>query len=316
MNIRYAHGITAVDTHYVRPELDAAYCIVNADKAVIIDTGAARAAPAILSALQAQGIGAGDVEALLLTHVHLDHAGGAGQLMRALPNARLIVHPRGAPHIVDPAKLIAGTTAVYGAGKFRELYGELLPVAAERVHITTDAERLQLIGRNIECVFTPGHALHHQAFCDLDSGGIFSGDTFGISYREFDCDGRAFIVPTTTPTQFDPQQLDASIDRLVARRPSAIYLTHYGAVTEIDSLAVALKQQIAAFVSIATRHAPLRAAESHCVANIRAEMRDLWIALAERHGTPQATARVDELLGNDLDLNSAGLYSWLQRQAH
>ena len=316
MNIRYAHGITAVDTHYVRPELDAAYLIVNAGKAVIIDTGAARAAPDILGALQAQGIGAGDVEALLLTHVHLDHAGGTGQLMRALPNARLIVHPRGAPHVIDPAKLIAGTIAVYGAEKFRELYGELLPVAADRVHVTTDGERLRLAGRTIECVFTPGHALHHQAFCDLDSGGIFSGDTFGISYREFDCDGRAFIVPTTTPTQFDPQQLNASIERLAARRPRAIYLTHYGAVTEIDSLAAVLKQQIAAFVDIATRQAPLRADESQCVAGVRAEMRNLWIALAERHGTLHASARVDDLLGNDLDLNSAGLYSWLQRQAH
>src|SRR6187399_2702511 len=165
----FEDGITAVDTEYVRPQMDAAHIVVSGGRAAVIDTGPNAAVPLILAALRQLQLEPDQVDYLFLTHVHLDHAGGAGALMRALPNATAVVHPRGAPHMVDPAKLIAGTRAVYGAELYSTLYGEILPIDRERLKIAQDGSRFTLAGRAFECVHTPGHALHHQAIVDHDA---------------------------------------------------------------------------------------------------------------------------------------------------
>src|SRR6185295_7964859 len=183
---KFADGITAVDTEYVRPQMDASHVVVAGTVAAIVDTGPNTAVPLILAALTELGVAPEAVDILFLTHVHLDHAGGAGALMRALPNATAIVHPRGAPHMIDPGKLIAGTRAVYGDELYSKLYGEILPIATERLKIAQDGARFDLAGRSFECVHTPGHALHHMAIVDHGTNSIFTGDTFGLSYREFD----------------------------------------------------------------------------------------------------------------------------------
>ncbi len=216
---RFADGVTAVDTEYVRPQMDASHVVVADGQAAIIDTGPNTAVPLILAALDELQVSADAVRYLFLTHVHLDHAGGAGALMRALPNASCVVHPRGAPHMIDPSKLIDGTRAVYGPELYGKLYGEILPIDRERIVIAQDGQRFALPGRDFECVHTPGHALHHQAIVDHSINCIFTGDTFGISYREFDTARGPWIMPTTTPTQFDPAQLKASIIRLMQFRP-------------------------------------------------------------------------------------------------
>lgn len=213
--------------------------------------------------------------------------------------------------MIDPAKLIAGSMAVYGEAEFKRLYGELVPIPADRVLVTEDGQKLSLAGRVFEFLHTPGHALHHQAIVDVASCGIFSGDTFGLSYREFDTARGPFIVPTTTPSQFDPEQLIASIDRLQSRTPQAIYLTHYGQVRDVPRLAVQLKSQIEQFVQIARRHA----GKSDAYEQIQADMRSLWLGLLREHGCTLPEARIDELLGGDLGLNSQGLVSWLKRAA-
>src|SRR5687768_12634612 len=204
---RFADGITAVDTEYVRPQMDASHIVVSGGRAAIVDTGPNTAVPLILAGLAELGLSPADVDWLFLTHVHLDHAGGAGALMRALPNAVCVVHPRGAPHMIDPAKLISGTRAVYGDELYSRLYGEIFAVDASRLSIAQDGQRFTLRDREFECVHTPGHALHHQAIVDRETDCIFTGDTFGLSYREFDTARGAWIMPTTTPTQFDPEQL-------------------------------------------------------------------------------------------------------------
>src|SRR5262249_7769502 len=156
---------------------------------------------------------------VLLTHVHLDHAGGAGLLLQSLPNARAVIHPRGARHLIDPAKLIAGSIEVYGEQKFRELYGDIVPISQERVWIAEDGLRVTLGGsRELELIHTPGHALHHYCIVDRAAQAIFSGDTFGVSYREFDTARGEFIFPTTTPVHFDPVALHGSVDRLMSYR--------------------------------------------------------------------------------------------------
>jgi glyoxylase-like metal-dependent hydrolase (beta-lactamase superfamily II) len=306
---RHPHGITAVDTQYLHPGHAAAHIIADDGHAAFVDVGTNFSVPHLLAALDELGIARAAVDYLLLTHVHLDHAGGAGTLMRALPNATALLHPRGAPHMIDPARLIDGSKAVYGAERFAALYGELVPIPAERVRAVTDGERVQLGARTLELIHTPGHALHHYVVVDAAHRSIFSGDTFGISYRALDSARGAFIIPTTTPTQFDPVQHVASIDRMLAYHPESIYLMHFSRVTDVVRLGQDLKEQIGRFVDIARAHR----ADPQPAAGIRADMRALWRERLERHGTVLDEAGIDQVLGGDLELNTQGLIAWLAR---
>jgi len=305
---RFADGITAVDTEYVRPQMDASHVVVAGPRAAIVDTGPNTAVPLILGALEALGIERDAVEYLFLTHVHLDHAGGAGALMRELPRATAVVHPRGAPHMIDPSKLIAGTRAVYGEELYSRLYGEILPIARERIVIAQDGQRFDLGDRTFECVHTPGHALHHQAIVDHGAASIFTGDTFGISYREFDTAQGPWIMPTTTPTQFDPGQLKASIVRLMQFRPRRLYLTHYSEVGQCARLANDMYEAIDDYVRIAR-------ASGVDPARMRFSLRDWAHAGLRDHGCKMDIDAIDAILGKDYELNAAGLATWLTREA-
>ncbi len=289
--------------------LDAVHLIVERGRAAFVDCGTSYTAPHLLAALQSLGIAPDQVDYVFLTHAHLDHAGGAGQLLRALPNARAVLHPRAAPHLMAPDILIEGSIAVYGEETYRRLYGEVLPVPQERVVITEDGMRLALAGRNFEFLHTPGHALHHYAMADLDHDGIFTGDIFGVSYRELDVEGKNFIFPTTTPTQFDPAQMLQSIDRIVARQPECVYLTHYSRVTGVPALAAILRAQVEEFAALALRHAALPDRR----ARIATDMMTLWIDSLRAMGSPLADADLMDLLDLDAKLNADGLVSWLER---
>jgi glyoxylase-like metal-dependent hydrolase (beta-lactamase superfamily II) len=304
----FADGITAVDTEYVRPQMDASHIVKAGERAAIVDTGPSTAVPLILAALDELQIPRDAVEYLFLTHVHLDHAGGAGQLMRELPRATAVVHPRGAPHMLDPQKLIEGTRAVYGPELYAKLYGEIVPIPADRLVIAQDGRQFDVSGRTFEIVHTPGHALHHQAIVDHATSGIFTGDTFGISYREFDTANGAWIMPTTTPTQFDPGQLKASIVRLMQFRPRKLYLTHYSEVGECARLANDMVDAIDEFVRIA-RAAGLDEKR------MRFDLRRHAHESLREHGCTLSAERIDAILVKDFELNAAGLAAWLQREA-
>ncbi|HUL46302.1 MAG TPA: MBL fold metallo-hydrolase [Steroidobacteraceae bacterium] len=308
---RHPHGIYAIDAEYLYSGHAAAHLIVDSGRAAFVDVGTNDSVPYLLAALAELGIARESVDHLLLTHVHLDHAGGAGALMRELPNARAVLHPRGAPHMIDPSRLIAGSKAVYGAERFAQLYGELVPIPRERVHLAADGERVRLGNRTLELIHTPGHAMHHYAVVDAAHASIFSGDTFGISYPPLATARGSFITPSTVPTQFDPEQHLASIDRMVSYHPESIYLMHFSRVTGVPRLAGLLKEQIPQLVAIARRHAhdPARAAA------IRADMLALWIALARREGSTLDEGALERALANDLELNTQGLIAWLERAA-
>jgi glyoxylase-like metal-dependent hydrolase (beta-lactamase superfamily II) len=298
-----------IDTLYVRPGLAASHLVVEDGHAAFVDTGAAPAAPRLLAALDELGIAREQVDYLFLTHVHLDHAGGAGQLMQALPNARAVLHPRGAPHLIDPGRLIAGSIAVYGEALYRRLYGEILPIPAERVLVTEDGQRLGLRGRTFEFIDAPGHAKHHHCPIDLDYREAYSGDNFGICYRELDTARGPFMLPTTTPVQFDPDALHATIDRLMSYRPRRIFQTHFGPVSDLERLARDLHAALVELVRIARQHA--RAADRR--ARIEADMFDYFSDRLDEHGHGGDLARRHALLDEDVRLNTAGLEVWLDR---
>jgi glyoxylase-like metal-dependent hydrolase (beta-lactamase superfamily II) len=306
---RHPHGITAVDAEYLYPGHAAAHVIADSGRAAFVDVGTNDSVPYLLAALEQLGIARDAVDYLLLTHVHLDHAGGAGALLRELPNARALLHPRGAPHMIDPARLVEGSKAVYGEERFRRQYGELVPIPAQRVQVVHDGERIELGGRTLQLIHTPGHAQHHYVVVDEAHASIFTGDTFGISYRALDTEKGAFITPSTVPTQFDPQQHLASIDRMLEFRPQSMYLMHFSRVTDVPRLAALLKEQITALARIARAHA----ADANPAAGIRADMLALWLTLAREHGIRLSDADIEQALAGDLELNTQGLMVWLAR---
>lgn len=306
---RHPHGIYAIDAEYLYSGHAAAHLIEDSGSAAFVDVGTNDSVPYLLAALAALGIARQSVEYVLLTHVHLDHAGGAGALMRELPNARAVLHPRGAPHMIDPSRLIAGSRVVYGEERFARLYGELVPVPPERVRVAADGERIALGARTLELIHTPGHAMHHYAVVDAAHASIFSGDTFGISYPPLATARGSFITPSTVPTQFDPEQHLASIDRMLSYHPESIYLMHFSRVTGVPRLAELLKAQIGELTGIARRHAR---AEDRAAA-IRADMLALWVGLARREGSTLDEGSLARALESDLELNTQGLIAWLDR---
>jgi glyoxylase-like metal-dependent hydrolase (beta-lactamase superfamily II) len=301
------HGLTAIDTGFHRPLFDASHLLVERGRAAFVDVGTARSVPALLAALEAKGLARDAVDWVILTHVHLDHAGGAGQLMQALPSARLLVHPRGARHMIDPSRLWAGASEVYGAETMARTYGSLVPVPAERVIEAPEGFTVEVGDRPLVFLDTPGHARHHVCIWDEASRSMFTGDTFGLSYRELRSDRGAFVLPTTTPVQFEPDALKASIDRLVSYGPRQMLLTHYSRVTEIERMAAELGRRTDELVALgqAVDGRPDRARR------LRAGVRELFHGWVRDHGASIGPERVDDLLGLDVELNAQGLEVWL-----
>jgi len=304
----YGNGIIAFDAGYVRPVLAAIHLVIEGGRVAFIDTGSNDALPNAIAALSRLGLDYSAVDYIILTHIHLDHAGGAGSMMAKFPNARLVVHPRGARHMSEPARLVAGVTQVYGAEYVTRVYGEIFPVPAERIIEAPDGHVISLAGRELLCLDTPGHARHHICIVDRQTGGVFSGDTFGLSYREHDVDGRPFIFPTTTPTQFDPVAMHASIERILSLRPEAIYLTHYGRVDNVRQLAADLGRRIDALVSMAQTVAGSGAARHEA---LKERITQYLLAELSAHGCQLPTEHALDIWETDLELNAQGLEVWL-----
>ncbi|MEJ2610268.1 MAG: MBL fold metallo-hydrolase [Candidatus Thiodiazotropha sp.] len=308
----YAHQITCIDTFYRGPEVAACYLLQSEEEAVFIDTGTSLSTPHLMTVLEAKGIQPSQVKYVIPTHVHLDHAGGAGTLMQQLPEASLVIHPYGAKHLIDPSKLSAGAAAVYGEEKFKQDFGEIIPIAEERVIEAPDGFELTFGTRKLLCLDTPGHARHHICLYDELSKGIFSGDTFGISYHKFDTPQGAFILPTTTPIQLDPEAWYTTLDRLMALNPERIYLTHYGEVSKPGVLVQHLRQYLEAFtqIALASEATPGKAR----VASLQSQLLQWLIEKLQAHGCQFAPDKIEQLMAMDLELDAQGLDVWLTRR--
>ena len=303
-------GIVAIDTEFMRPIQDASHLIIEGGRAAFVDTGTNDSVPLLVDALRQQDLDVVDVDFVFLTHVHLDHAGGAGLLMQALPNARCVIHPRGVRHMVDPAKLIAGAAAVYGVERTHDLYGVIQPIDESRIVVPNDEQWIELNGRMLQVLFTEGHARHHYCLLDPASRGVFTGDSFGVSYRELDTAAGEFIFPTSTPASFDPAEAHKSVDRIMACNPERLYLTHYGRVTDLARLAADMHAGIDAYVEIALAQRdnddPLPAMQS--------VMYDYLSTRLTAHGYKGDDSTMRSVREIDVVLNAQGLVSWLQRQ--
>ena len=305
------HGITCIDTEQQRPGLACCYLIEHGGEAALIETGTAPGVPGLLALLDARGLRRDQLKYLIPTHVHLDHAGGAGVLMRELPQARLVAHPRGARHLIDPSRLIAGATAVYGAEAVQQMYGEIAAIDESGVIVADDGHRLSLAGRELLFVDSPGHARHHFSIWDAASRGFFTGDTFGLSYRVFDGARGPYLMPTTTPVQFEPEAWEQTLQRYLSFLPERMYLTHYGVVENVPQLARELRRGLADYqqMALAVAREPDRAKR------LRTLLMDYSLGTLRAMQAPVSEALAREWLAFDIELNAQGLEVWLGKLA-
>ncbi|MBL7002863.1 MAG: MBL fold metallo-hydrolase [Gammaproteobacteria bacterium] len=309
--IQLKHGISVVDAHYVQAGVACIYLIKQGNQASIIETGTSYSVPYILSALEALDVTLDNVKYIIPTHIHLDHAAGAGELMQQCPNAELVIHPRGAAHMVNPEKLEAGTIAVYGEEKYKKLYGSLIPIDENRMIIAEDNFTLDFNGRPLRFLHTPGHALHHFCIFDEMSQGIFTGDTFGLSYKTIKSDTDEFIFATTTPVHFDPEAMIESIDRLMSLKPKVMYLTHFAEIEPTETVVKQLKDSVHVFVEIARKH---QAKKEGRVEAIEQDIINWLVAQVLAMNDQLNEKQIKSLLRGDSQLNAQGIEVWLKRQ--
>lgn len=299
-------GITCIDAAYISSGIACFYLLEQDGECAIIETGTSHSVENLERVMAEKGIAPAQVRYVIPTHVHLDHAGGAGAMMARFPNATLLIHPKGARHMIDPQRLVESSLGVYGEERFRRLYGEIVPVAEARVREMADGDSVDLAGRRLEFRHTCGHADHHFCVWDETSRGWFSGDMFGVSYPWFRFASGDFLLPATTPTQFDPEAYFASLDLLNDYAPQRIYLTHYGELAYSEEKAGLLARQVAAYRD----QAPLYAGDKPA---LERALSDYSVAQLQAFDTGKSEQELRQLLAFDMDLNAQGLEVWLKR---
>ena len=298
-------GISVIDSEYYSKDFAAIYLLKQKNKVIIIETGTNYSVPHVKEALSQIGLSFSDVSYVIPTHVHLDHAGGAGLLMMQCQNAALVVHPRGARHLIDPSKLVAGAKAVYGENKFKEYYGEIFPIDANRVIQADDNFILDFDGRELRFIDTPGHARHHFCIWDKATKSMFTGDTFGISYRDLDHQDELYILPSTSPVQFDPEALIQSINRIMEFKPERVCLTHFSAIKPTKKATNKLIESIHFVSNLAIKYADKDDSESI----IYKKMMDYFLEGLNEIGF-QNNDYAKDRLSLDVLINTQGLIYW------
>jgi glyoxylase-like metal-dependent hydrolase (beta-lactamase superfamily II) len=306
----YAGGVFVIDADFHREHMAGCYLVEAGSEVAFIEVGINSSTPRLMEILEMRGWIPEQVRYVIVTHVHLDHAGGAGSLMQLLPNATFLVHPYGARHMIDPTKLEAGARAVYGDEMFDSVYGKLIPVEEHRVQIMEDGDEVTLGNRQLRFIDTPGHARHHFCVYDSLTNGWFTGDTFGLSYREFDTQNGAFLFPTTTPIQFDPEALKQSVRNLIVNNPDCMYLTHYGRVKDVQRLARQMIEGVDTLVAIAEQYKD----DQLRTQKIETAMQTWLMEGLRQHGVELAEDECLKLLWSDVKLNTQGIEFWLDHR--
>ncbi|WP_243120706.1 MBL fold metallo-hydrolase [Pelotomaculum sp. FP] len=308
--ISLGENIYQVDVNYQgEPERTSCY-IILAEKAAIFETGATPGIGRLVEALKDLGVPPGQLAYIIVSHIHLDHAGGAGALIREFPNARVLVHPRGARHLVDPSRLINAARQLYGAS-FDVLFGDIYPVPEERVHTPEEGEALDLGGGRVLTIYhTPGHARHHMVIYDPASRGIFSGDCLGGHYPLLSRSiGRPYVLPITPPSEFDPAAFMETFDRLNRLDLENVYFTHFGKVTGASGI-IARNRDLVRVYAETGRH--MLAAGGGVKDIEEALWSMLWGELSQ-YGEFKHEKSIIDLLASDMGLNAGGIANYFER---
>jgi glyoxylase-like metal-dependent hydrolase (beta-lactamase superfamily II) len=308
-------GVVTIDSGYTGHErFAAAFLLREGDEAAFVETATANAVPRLLDALREQGLEPDQVRYVIITHVHLDHAGGASALMKVCPNATLLAHPRAAKHAIDPSKLVASAKAVYGEDAFTRMYGTIEPIDAARVEALDDEATITWGSRTLKFLHTRGHANHH--FCVVDDGtsSIFTGDSFGLVYPDLQDDG-LWALPSTSPTDFDAAAAKESVDRIVGSGAKTAYLTHFGGHSELEAIAAQLHAQLDAYGKIVDDAMDSGVDGDELDAMCRARVE----AIFEPYLTTERRRRAvqpDGMLAMDVDLNAQGIAFAVKKRRH
>lgn len=305
--------ISLIDGNDLQRQLRTGTYVIKEDEITIVETSASPSIPYVLKGLSEAGIQLEDIKYIILTHIHLDHAGGAGLLLQKCPNAKVIVHKKGARHLEDPTRLIAGARAVYG-DEFDTLFDPIIPIPSERIIIKEDRETLDISDTSTLTFYdTPGHANHHLSIYDHVSNGMFSGDTVGIYYRELDQDQIEFYLPSTSPNQFNPEAMLASADLYESLALDRVYFGHFGVSPNPGQVYQQLRYWLPIFLEAAKdahrAHATFDEKLSALSSDLFKIVRD---SLAEK-GIPDDHP-VFEILSLDLRVCSMGLIDYLLKQ--
>lgn len=294
--------LVTIDSQYVAPQLAAAYLREEQGEVAFIETNTTHAVPLLLAALRDAGLTPEAVKFIIVTHVHLDHAGGTGALLQHCPNATVLAHPRAARHLIDPSRLVASARQVYGAEAFDALYGAIAPIDATRVKALEDGATETLGGKTLRFLHTRGHANHHFVLHDEAQNVVFTGDTFGLVYPALQAQGR-FAFPSTSPTDFDGPAAMESVNRVIALKPKAVALTHFGVFEDVEAIGA----QLLSWLEFSTRLFDEGKASGDEQGTLEQAFRwKLENELLKRlHFKP--TAEQQKLINFDLELNAQGL---------
>jgi len=298
-----APKLITIDCDYIQPKLAAAYLRIQGDEAAFIETNTAHAVPKLLAALAAEGLSPEQVRYVIVTHVHLDHAGGASALAKACPNATVLAHPRAARHLIDPSKLVASAEAVYGVERFAELYGKIEPIDAGRVRSLDHGATVDFNGAPLQFLHTRGHANHHFIVHDAARESVFTGDTFGLVYPQLQR-GKRIAFPSTSPTDFDAAAAHASVDVVLSLGVKRAALTHFGEIEDLDVVGAQLHRALDLAGSLVEASIPLTPAEAEAMC--RAKLEEAFHRVAAEAGISLEKEDL-ELCELDLALNAQGL---------
>ena len=295
-------GVIEIDTDYIRPSFASVYAIIDDGQVALFDTGHGFAQPLITAALAARGLSAQAVRLIIISHPHLDHCGGAGHCARAFPAAQLIAHQRAVPLLIEPSKLISGARLIYG-DRFDTLYGEVLPIAADRIKALGEGATLSLGSRQLQILDTPGHTFHHIAVVDRKADCCLAGDAFGLRTPATLTKIEVMRL-ASAPTQFDPESWRTTIRRLAGLAVSRILITHSGVVDgDLGARARELEAELDAFVGFA--HEAQHEAQPNDA--IRALIAARWARLLK---LPELSG---EAWSTDIALSAAGIELWMRK---
>lgn len=298
-----AAGIRGIDTNmFGRRRLTSAY-LLDAAEPALVETGPTTSVDALQDGLSALGIGAEDLAHVVVTHIHLDHAGGAGALARRFPRARVWVHERGAPHLAEPDRLVASASRIYGEQRLVDLFGPVYPIPSDRIRAVADADRISLGDRTLDVLYTPGHAGHHVALVDDRTRAIFVGDALGVFLRDV-----GVLRPATPPPEFDLELAVASIERIRAALPAVILFSHFGPALEVTELCDRAVDRVRRWTAVVDEALRQTDELEEVVRRLRAATEAIDVAPEDR----MDSVRYDFL--SSYEMNAMGLIRYLTRE--